>query len=117
REQRRQVQRVRGALHGAGAQPRRARVRIPDPRRRSPPRWSAAEPPGRSAVRPFPTEREETPEAGRRVEPLHGDLPRASWRALVERRRSEEHTSELQSPYDLVCRLLLEKKKDWAHVT
>src|SRR5207248_9991169 len=29
----------------------------------------------------------------------------------VLRRRSEEHTSELQSPYDLVCRLLLEKKK------
>src|SRR6266516_6708686 len=27
------------------------------------------------------------------------------------RRRSEEHTSELQSPYDHVCRLLLEKKK------
>src|SRR2546426_8696641 len=26
-------------------------------------------------------------------------------------RRSEEHTSELQSPYNLVCRLLLEKKK------
>src|SRR5437867_11622910 len=26
------------------------------------------------------------------------------------RSRSEEHTSELQSPYDLVCRLLLEKK-------
>src|SRR5207248_11265843 len=26
-------------------------------------------------------------------------------------RRSEEHTSELQSPYELVCRLLLEKKK------
>src|SRR5437867_8066365 len=26
-------------------------------------------------------------------------------------RRSEEHTSELQSPYDLVCRLLLENKK------
>src|SRR5207248_3522983 len=25
-------------------------------------------------------------------------------------KRSEEHTSELQSPYDLVCRLLLEKK-------
>src|SRR5207248_6447614 len=30
---------------------------------------------------------------------------------VVERVRSEEHTSELQSPYDLVCRLLLEKKK------
>src|SRR5207248_11360119 len=29
--------------------------------------------------------------------------------------RSEEHTSELQSPYDLVCRLLLEKKKKKKH--
>src|SRR5207248_9743289 len=29
---------------------------------------------------------------------------------LKSRGRSEEHTSELQSPYDLVCRLLLEKK-------
>src|SRR5438094_4134597 len=29
--------------------------------------------------------------------------------------RSEEHTSELQSPYDLVCRLLLEKKKKKPH--
>src|SRR2546430_5972071 len=28
------------------------------------------------------------------------------------RRRSEEHTSELQSQSNLVCRLLLEKKKD-----
>src|SRR5438067_6673518 len=27
-------------------------------------------------------------------------------------RRSEEHTSELQSRFDLVCRLLLEKKKN-----
>src|SRR5574340_1549800 len=31
------------------------------------------------------------------------------WRG---RARSEEHTSELQSPKDLVCRLLLEKKKN-----
>src|SRR2546426_6355522 len=29
----------------------------------------------------------------------------------MERNRSEEHTSELQSPCNLVCRLLLEKKK------
>src|SRR3989454_4621495 len=29
-----------------------------------------------------------------------------------ERPRSEEHTSELQSPCNLVCRLLLEKKKN-----
>src|SRR5256885_909106 len=34
--------------------------------------------------------------------------PAATVRALV---RSEEHTSELQSPCNLVCRLLLEKKK------
>src|SRR5438105_12234191 len=32
-------------------------------------------------------------------------------RALRPVRRSEEHTSELQSRVDLVCRLLLEKKK------
>src|SRR2546426_7433924 len=30
---------------------------------------------------------------------------------LKEPSRSEEHTSELQSPCNLVCRLLLEKKK------
>src|SRR5699024_11558374 len=29
----------------------------------------------------------------------------------LEKLRSEEHTSELQSRFDLVCRLLLEKKK------
>src|SRR2546426_7404157 len=32
-------------------------------------------------------------------------------RLAKQRRRSEEHTSELQSPCNLVCRLLLEKKK------
>src|SRR5256885_2582260 len=31
--------------------------------------------------------------------------------------RSEEHTSELQSPCNLVCRLLLEKKKYSAHAS
>src|SRR5574339_942486 len=33
----------------------------------------------------------------------------------AEQARSEEHTSELQSPGDLVCRLLLEKKKNKDH--
>src|SRR5688500_19679678 len=33
-------------------------------------------------------------------------------RGLRIRARSEEHTSELQSPCNLVCRLLLEKKKN-----
>src|SRR5437773_6103251 len=42
------------------------------------------------------------------------DLVLGLLRQDVERlhqRRSEEHTSELQSHHDLVCRLLLEKKK------
>src|SRR5256885_12152595 len=34
---------------------------------------------------------------------------------LVNKPRSEEHTSELQSPCNLVCRLLLEKKKKKKH--
>src|SRR5256885_4416818 len=34
---------------------------------------------------------------------------------MVYRWRSEEHTSELQSPCNLVCRLLLEKKKPQRH--
>src|SRR5688500_19641827 len=48
---------------------------------------------------------------------LHDGGPRQShehWRfvdVLHVDRRSEEHTSELQSPCNLVCRLLLEKKK------
>src|SRR5688572_31573148 len=33
----------------------------------------------------------------------------------AERKRSEEHTSELQSQSNLVCRLLLEKKKNTTH--
>src|SRR5256885_7895076 len=35
--------------------------------------------------------------------------------SAAERHRSEEHTSELQSPCNLVCRLLLEKKKHTRH--
>src|SRR5258708_29540941 len=37
---------------------------------------------------------------------------RTSWRGSERAPRSEEHTSELQSPDHLVCRLLLEKKKN-----
>src|SRR2546426_8128789 len=36
---------------------------------------------------------------------------RPAWVVLLQLQRSEEHTSELQSPCNLVCRLLLEKKK------
>src|SRR3712207_9127513 len=42
-------------------------------------------------------------------EALQGLLRREAW--LRDLRRSEEHTSELQSRQYLVCRLLLEKKK------
>src|SRR5574340_1520629 len=44
----------------------------------------------------------------------HPEFPvvtRESRRNSRKTTRSEEHTSELQSPKDLVCRLLLEKKK------
>src|SRR5947208_4903693 len=40
-----------------------------------------------------------------------------AWCALIRPLRSEEHTSELQSPDHLVCRLLLEKKKRQRQLT
>src|SRR2546426_6517793 len=58
------------------------------------------------------TARPAAPDA-RGAQPDRGGEPRRAVdrleRALVH--RSEEHTSELQSPCNLVCRLLLEKKK------
>src|SRR5256885_12620779 len=42
--------------------------------------------------------------------PTLGNIQQASPRI-----RSEEHTSELQSPCNLVCRLLLEKKKNYVY--
>src|SRR5688572_31612111 len=47
---------------------------------------------------------------GERVEIAETDLELAA-KALQRDPRSEEHTSELQSQSNLVCRLLLEKKK------
>src|SRR5256886_13278769 len=44
------------------------------------------------------------------------ELSRSS-RGLEGTTRSEEHTSELQSQSNLVCRLLLEKKKECRHCT
>src|SRR2546430_13016223 len=40
-----------------------------------------------------------------------GPRLRTFWKISLTNRRSEEHTSELQSQSNLVCRLLLEKKK------
>src|SRR2546426_5245899 len=88
--------------------------------------------PPRSTLFPYTTlfRSENVPQQGvERLPPLHGrgaavrDLhqlrahphPPAPVRALLPThsrdQRSEEHTSELQSPCNLVCRLLLEKKK------
>src|SRR5256885_8393494 len=55
-----------------------------------------------------PARRRASP-ASRRKRPLR--LMAASVAAACPTSRSEEHTSELQSPCNLVCRLLLEKKK------
>src|SRR5258708_21104746 len=46
--------------------------------------------------------------------PISGALDRSGATPAREH-RSEEHTSELQSPDHLVCRLLLEKKKKTSH--
>src|SRR5690349_24013287 len=42
----------------------------------------------------------------------HADLPPSQAEDQDRQERSEEHTSELQSRRDLVCRLLLEKKNE-----
>src|SRR6266536_4549005 len=60
--------------------------------------------PPRSTLFPYTTLFRSFSGCGRPVPPR-----RPSTRAAAE--RSEEHTSELQSRVDLVCRLLLEKKK------
>src|SRR5207248_9753252 len=54
------------------------------------------------------------PGAIARDERARRTAPESRWPGdpAVRLARSEEHTSELQSPYDLVCRLLLEKKNE-----
>src|SRR5256885_3498284 len=47
------------------------------------------------------------------LEQLRAEAEQATRRGDL---RSEEHTSELQSPCNLVCRLLLEKKKTWSRM-
>src|SRR2546430_7056535 len=57
---------------------------------------------------------------GRRHSSLHSSavgIIRTTVRFRHARMRSEEHTSELQSQSNLVCRLLLEKKKNTLHHT
>src|SRR4051812_49743213 len=72
--------------------------------------------PPRSTLFPYTTLFRSLPRAARAA--LWGERLRP---ALLRRRdghafRSEEHTSELQSHVNLVCRLLLEKKKKKEHI-
>src|SRR5256885_9150711 len=69
--------------------------------------------PPRSTLFPYTTLFRSFPKADIPVVQLSIDETRApSFHYEVGRKlRSEEHTSELQSPCNLVCRLLLEKKK------
>src|ERR1039457_6262456 len=61
--------------------------------------------PPRSTLFPYTTLFRSTTSPTR---PRQDSIPRST---RYRRSRSEEHTSELQSPCNLVCRLLLEKKK------
>src|SRR5256885_3098378 len=74
---------------------------LPAPRRR---RRTGLGPPRRAS--------DGTAAAGRAACTRRARRDRGSEPAAHGLRRSEEHTSELQSPCNLVCRLLLEKKKN-----
>src|SRR5256885_10792453 len=69
--------------------------------------------PPRSTLFPYTTLfRSALPQARHHVAEHARHVADLATTAHVEIDRSEEHTSELQSPCNLVCRLLLEKKKN-----
>src|SRR5207247_4516699 len=65
------------------------------------------------AVRQTIVDRQAVKDSRLALDPVEVQIRREFFRILVEdiERRSEEHTSELQSRVDLVCRLLIEKEK------
>src|SRR6266480_6232687 len=67
--------------------------------------------PPRSTLFPYTTLFQSHARGPGRDRPAANGLKGFTLRPLRPRRRSEEHTSELQSHVNLVCRLLLEKKK------
>src|SRR5207247_3608506 len=77
------------------------------------------EPPDMYSSRIAPQFRDRAPKMERRKTPagreydawMLGGMQVGTLGAVMQAGRSEEHTSELQSRVDLVCRLLLEKKK------
>src|SRR6266511_4456845 len=64
-----------------------------------------------SAGRPWRNAGLQRPASSSQAQPLSTRCPSLSWLLVHWKTRSEEHTSELQSRENLVCRLLLEKKK------
>src|SRR2546426_5982629 len=69
--------------------------------------------PPRSTLFPYTTLFRSDAQAGHASKTKKKSWPRASIvPSTTPCGRSEEHTSELQSPCNLVCRLLLEKKKN-----
>src|SRR5438094_1606292 len=68
--------------------------------------------PPRSTLFPYTTLFRSVPSPHVSLPSSDRSTPKGSPPRENARDRSEEHTSELQSPYDLVCRLLLEKKKN-----
>src|SRR2546422_5070705 len=76
-------------------------------------RWGWRRSRDASGPRPTATPRSDRPPAG----PLDGGARAPLAGGSGPRRRSEEHTSELQSRLHLVCRLLLEKKKKTSQLT
>src|SRR5256885_8506170 len=73
--------------------------------------------PPRSTLFPYTTLFRSMPRAGppRDARRIDDERRQHGRRHPVRVSRSEEHTSELQSPCNLVCRLLLEKKKKKLH--
>src|SRR5690625_6674736 len=83
------------------------------PTRRSSDLGGRGGPVGGALLRASTLGRAQAPDRGGRSRPHIPRPPRAgSARAPAAGTRSEEHTSELQSRGHLVCRLLLEKKKN-----
>src|SRR5256885_9470350 len=79
-------------------------------RSRSAPAHSEVSPPARSPWQPY--HYHQSKRCAFWSEPREPALRVDSPRSPAHACRSEEHTSELQSPCNLVCRLLLEKKKN-----
>src|SRR5260221_7507946 len=70
--------------------------------------------PPRSTLFPYTTLfRSPPPSLAKNAPTIASSASTANWpqKPIQDQYRSEEHTSELQSHSDLVCRLLLEKKK------